>query len=107
MRTTLSLDDDVAALLEKVRKAKDASLKEVVNAALRDAEALRLEMVETCEHPEEFVAECYTHRGDGHGGETRLDYKFCQICRKLEFWNNGQWIRNDQLARDKRLKGPR
>jgi hypothetical protein len=36
MRTTLSLDDDVAALLEKVRKAKDASLKEVVNAALRE-----------------------------------------------------------------------
>ena len=36
MRTTLSLDDDVAALLERVRKAKDASLKEVVNAALRE-----------------------------------------------------------------------
>ncbi len=36
MRTTLSLDDDVAALLEKVRKAKDASLKEVVNTALRE-----------------------------------------------------------------------
>ena len=36
MRTTLSLDDDVAALIEKVRKAKDASLKEVVNAALRE-----------------------------------------------------------------------
>ena len=36
MRTTLSLDDDVAALIEKVRKAKDASLKEVVNTALRE-----------------------------------------------------------------------
>jgi hypothetical protein len=36
MRTTLSLDDDVAALIEKIRKAKDASLKEVVNTALRD-----------------------------------------------------------------------
>ena len=36
MRTTLSLDDDVAALLARVRKAKKASLKEVVNAALRD-----------------------------------------------------------------------
>jgi hypothetical protein len=36
MRTTLSLDDDVAALLEEVRKTKDASLKEVVNAALRE-----------------------------------------------------------------------
>jgi len=36
MRTTLSLDDDVAALLEKVRKAKDATFKEVVNEALRE-----------------------------------------------------------------------
>jgi hypothetical protein len=36
MRTTLSLDDDVAALIEKVRQAKDVSLKEVVNAALRE-----------------------------------------------------------------------
>jgi Ribbon-helix-helix protein, copG family len=36
MRTTLSLDDDVAALIEKVCKATDASLKEVVNAALRE-----------------------------------------------------------------------
>jgi hypothetical protein len=36
MRTTLSLDDDVAALLERVRKAKDASLKEIVNQALRE-----------------------------------------------------------------------
>ena len=29
------MDDDVAALIEKVRKATNASLKEVVNAALR------------------------------------------------------------------------
>jgi hypothetical protein len=36
MRTTLTLDDDVAALLRRVRKAsRDASLKEVVNEALR------------------------------------------------------------------------
>jgi hypothetical protein len=36
MRTTLSLDDDVAALLKRVRKAGNASLKEVVNSALRE-----------------------------------------------------------------------
>lgn len=35
MRTTLTLDDDVAAALERLRKARDASLKEVVNEALR------------------------------------------------------------------------
>ena len=35
MRTTLSLDDDVTALLEQVRKEKRTSLKEVVNQALR------------------------------------------------------------------------
>ena len=35
MRTTLSLDDDVAVLLEKVRKTRGLSLKEVVNIALR------------------------------------------------------------------------
>ena len=36
MRTTLSLDDDVAAQLERVRRARGGSLKETVNAALRE-----------------------------------------------------------------------
>jgi Arc/MetJ family transcription regulator len=36
MRTTLSLDDDVAAALERVRRARGGSLKETVNAALRE-----------------------------------------------------------------------
>jgi predicted flavoprotein YhiN len=35
MRTTLTLDDDVAAALERLRRARDSSLKEVVNDALR------------------------------------------------------------------------
>jgi len=35
MRTTLSLDDDVAALLNRARRARNASLKKVVNEALR------------------------------------------------------------------------
>jgi len=36
VRTTLTLDDDVAALLRQVRKTKKARLKEVVNEALRE-----------------------------------------------------------------------
>ena len=35
MRTTLTLDDDVATALERVRRARDGSLKDVVNEALR------------------------------------------------------------------------
>ena len=35
MRTTLSLDEDVAVLLDKVRKAKGLSFKQAVNEALR------------------------------------------------------------------------
>lgn len=35
MRTTLSLDDDVAALLARARQGRKASLKQVVNEALR------------------------------------------------------------------------
>jgi hypothetical protein len=35
MRTTLTLDDDVAVLLAEVQKQRQASLKEVVNMALR------------------------------------------------------------------------
>ena len=35
MRTTLTLDADVAALLGRVREARKASLKEIVNEALR------------------------------------------------------------------------
>ena len=35
MRTTLSLDDDVTAMIERLRKQGKASLKQVVNEALR------------------------------------------------------------------------
>ena len=35
MRTTLTLDDDVAAELERLRKAQDLGLKELVNDVLR------------------------------------------------------------------------
>jgi len=35
MRTTLTLDDDVVAILERLRKSRDASLKDLVNEALR------------------------------------------------------------------------
>jgi hypothetical protein len=35
MRTTLSLDDDVAAVLARLRKSRNASLKDLVNEALR------------------------------------------------------------------------
>ena len=35
MRTTLSLDDDVAAALERLRKARGQSFKAVVNDTLR------------------------------------------------------------------------
>jgi hypothetical protein len=35
MRTTLTLDDDVAAVIERLRRARGASLKDIVNEALR------------------------------------------------------------------------
>jgi Ribbon-helix-helix protein, copG family len=35
MRTTLTIDDDVAAALKRLRKSRDASFKELVNDALR------------------------------------------------------------------------
>ena len=35
MRTTLTIDDDVAAELERLRRERDASLKDLVNDALR------------------------------------------------------------------------
>jgi hypothetical protein len=36
MRTTLTLDKDVAALIERLRKSRRQSLKEIVNEALRE-----------------------------------------------------------------------
>ncbi len=35
MRTTLTIEDDVAAELERLRRARDARLKDLVNEALR------------------------------------------------------------------------
>ena len=36
MRTTLTLDDDVAAALERLRKTRGETLKSLVNTALRE-----------------------------------------------------------------------
>jgi hypothetical protein len=36
MRTTLTLEDDVAALLTRIQEQRKATLKEVVNVALRN-----------------------------------------------------------------------
>ena len=36
MRTTLTLDKDVAAVIERLRKTRDESLKALVNEALRE-----------------------------------------------------------------------
>jgi predicted RNA polymerase sigma factor len=36
MRTTLTLDDDVAARIERLRETRKESLKDIVNAALRE-----------------------------------------------------------------------
>ena len=36
MRTTLTLDDDVAAMLEQLRKARGGKLRDLVNEALRE-----------------------------------------------------------------------
>ena len=46
MRTTLTLDDDVARLLERARKRRGITLKELVNEALREGLA-RLEAPRT------------------------------------------------------------
>jgi hypothetical protein len=35
MRTTLTIDNDVAVQLDRLRRARDASLKDLVNEALR------------------------------------------------------------------------
>ena len=35
MRTTLTLDDDVAVQIDRLRRQRDASLKDVVNEAMR------------------------------------------------------------------------
>jgi hypothetical protein len=35
MRTTLTIDDDVAANLERLRKTRNAKLKDLINEALR------------------------------------------------------------------------
>jgi hypothetical protein len=35
MRTTLTIDDDVAAELERLRRSRDATFKDLINEALR------------------------------------------------------------------------
>jgi hypothetical protein len=47
LRTTLTLDDDVALLLERARKRRGASLKQIVNEALREG----LARLEAPRHP--------------------------------------------------------
>jgi predicted CopG family antitoxin len=53
MRTTLTVDDDVAAMLERLRKTREQSFKDLVNEALRrglkqmDAQSKRREPFHT------------------------------------------------------------
>jgi len=54
VRTTLTLDTDVAALLEQAREQRDVSLKQVVNDALR----LGLPLLEEARAP---ARRRYTH----------------------------------------------
>ena len=35
MRTTLTIDDDLAVVLERLRRSRDASFRDIVNEALR------------------------------------------------------------------------
>ncbi|HEX9465314.1 MAG TPA: ribbon-helix-helix protein, CopG family [Alphaproteobacteria bacterium] len=35
MRTTLTIDDDIAALLERLRRSRELTMKDIVNEALR------------------------------------------------------------------------
>lgn len=51
MRTTLTIDDDVSALLDRLRRQRDARLKELINEALR--RGLR-EMTAPVRRPEMF-----------------------------------------------------
>jgi hypothetical protein len=47
MRTTLSLDDDVAVLIEQMRTARGTTFKQIVNDALREGLARLSSPVET------------------------------------------------------------
>jgi hypothetical protein len=47
MRTTLTIDPDVAVQIESLRRKRDAGLKEIVN------EALRLGLQTMCEAPKQ------------------------------------------------------
>jgi hypothetical protein len=64
MRTTLTLDKDVAAQIERLRKARDQGLKDIVNEALR--RGLR-EMTEKPKRRTKFRTS--TH----HGGRLLID----------------------------------
>ena len=63
MRTTLTLEDDVATSLERLRKTGDVSLKSLVNRALR----LGLRELEERPPREPFVQETLS------AGECRLN----------------------------------
>lgn len=66
MRTTLTLDDDVAVQIEKLRKSRDLALKDIVNEALR--RGLR-EMTAKTKKREPF------RTGVHDGGELLMDVK--------------------------------
>jgi hypothetical protein len=63
MRTTLSIDDDVAALLRRLRKERNIPLKNLVNDALRRGLG---EMLRAAEQRQPF------HTGSVDLGQPRL-----------------------------------
>ncbi len=57
MRTTLTLDDDVALLLDQTREQQDRGLKEIVNDALRRGLA---QLLYAARRPDQPAARPYT-----------------------------------------------
>ena len=66
MRTTLTLDDDVAVQIERLRKSRDLALKDIVN------EALRRGLKEMTAKPKKRVP---FRTGVHDGGELLMDVK--------------------------------
>ncbi len=66
MRTTLTLDDDVAVQIERLRKQRDLGLKEVINEALRRG---LQEMTAKPKKKERYETRVH------HGGKLLMDVK--------------------------------
>lgn len=65
------------------------TFKDVRDYYAKAIDAERARLTATCTHPDEFVQERSSERGNGYGSLAKRTWRVCEICERENHW--GTW----------------